>query len=73
MLKNTIKHYDKYSIINGFMNSELILNDYTVVNVDKCYSKYFGESIDGKEAYCTLTKCDKGTNKGNWVCFNDCK
>ena len=40
---------------------------------DKCYSKYFGESIDGKEAYCTLTKCDKGANKGNWVCYNDCK
>ena len=44
-----LKHYDKYSIINGFMNSELILNDYTVVNVDKCYSKYFVEGITKEE------------------------
>ena len=44
-----LKHYDKYSIVNGFMNSELILNDYTVVNVDKCYAKYFSESLTSEE------------------------
>ena len=44
-----VKHYDKYNIINGFMNSELILNDYTVVNVDKCYAKYFGDSITSND------------------------
>ena len=44
-----LKHYDKYNIVNGFMNSELILNDYTVVNVDKCYAKYFNESITSND------------------------
>ncbi len=44
-----LKHYDKYSIINGFMNSELILNDYTVVNVDKCYAKYFNENTSSED------------------------
>lgn len=44
-----LRHYDKSSIINGFMNSELILSDYTVVNVDKCYAKYFSESISNAE------------------------
>jgi hypothetical protein len=40
-----ITHYDMYSILNGFLNSELILNDYTIVNVDKCKSKYYREGI----------------------------
>lgn len=44
-----LKHYDKYSIVHGFMNSDLILNDYTVVNVDKCYAKYFAEGITSEE------------------------
>ena len=44
-----LKHYDKYSIVNGFMNSELILNDYTVVNVDKCYAKYFSDNVTSSE------------------------
>ena len=44
-----LKHYDKYSIVNGFMNSELILNDYSVVNVDKCYAKYFADNITSAE------------------------
>ena len=44
-----LTHFDKYSILNGFLNSELILNDYTVVNVGKCSSKFYDENTSIEE------------------------
>ena len=39
-----LNHYEQYSLLNGFISSNLILGDYTVVNVGKCYSKYLSEN-----------------------------
>ncbi len=44
-----ITNYDMYSILNAFLNSELLLNDYTIVNVDKCKSKYYREGITSEQ------------------------
>lgn len=47
-----LENYDVSVIVNRFMNGELLLNDYSVVNVSKCYSKFLGENCDvskGKE------------------------
>lgn len=48
----TLENFDASVIVNRFMNGELLLNDYSVVNVSKCYSKFLGDNCDiskGKE------------------------
>ncbi|MGN1338372.1 MAG: hypothetical protein ACI4WW_07860 [Candidatus Coprovivens sp.] len=41
-----LNNYDDASIINKFMAGELTLNDYSLVNINKCYSKFLGDNVD---------------------------
>ena len=41
-----LENYDDAVIVNKFMNGELILNEYTKVNVDKCFKKFLGENVN---------------------------
>lgn len=43
---NFLQNYDDAAIIFKFMNGDLILNDYSKVNVDKSYSKFLGDNVD---------------------------
>ena len=38
-----LKNYDTAAVINKFMNGELMLNDYSIVNVDKCLTRFLGD------------------------------
>lgn len=44
-----LKHYEEYNLLKGFMDSQLILADYTVVNVGKIYSKFLSENMSPSE------------------------
>ena len=47
-----LENFDIDVVINNFMNGDLLLNDYSIVNVSKCYSKFLGDNCDvskGKE------------------------
>lgn len=45
-----LENYDGSAIISKFMNGTLILNEYSKVNVDKCYSKFLGDNVKISEA-----------------------
>lgn len=40
-----LEEYDTAAIVSNFMNGKLTLNDYSKVNVDKCYAKFLGENV----------------------------
>ena len=44
-----LKHYEEYNLLKAFMDSKLILADYTVVNVGKIYSKFLNENTSPSE------------------------
>lgn len=44
-----LSNYDIAIIIKKFMDGELLLNDYSVVNVNRCYSKFLGDNCDVKK------------------------
>ena len=47
-----LENYEEAVIVNKFMNGELLLNDYNIINVTKCYAKFLGDNCDvakGKE------------------------
>lgn len=47
-----LENFDIDVIMNQFMNGDLLLNNYSIVNVSKCYSKFLGDNCDvakGKE------------------------
>lgn len=49
-----LENYEESAIINKFMNGQLMLNDYNIVNVNKSYSKFLGDNCDvtkGKEKH----------------------
>ncbi len=39
-----LENFDTAAVINKFMNGELMLNDYSVVNVDKCLTRFVGDN-----------------------------
>ncbi len=41
-----IEKYDEAILIQKFMNGELMLNDYNVVNISRCYAKFMGDNPD---------------------------
>ena len=41
-----IENYDEAILIKKFMNGELMLNDYNIVNISRCYAKFMGENPD---------------------------
>lgn len=41
-----LEHYEEDVLVNKFMEGKLVLNDYSVVNVNKCYSKFLGDNCD---------------------------
>lgn len=41
-----LQNYDDAAIVSKFMNGELILNDYSKINVDKSYSKFLGDNVE---------------------------
>lgn len=41
-----LEFYREESLVNKFMEGKLMLNDYTVVNVNKSYSKFLGDNCD---------------------------
>jgi hypothetical protein len=41
-----LENYDEKAIINKFMEGKLMLNDYSVISVNKCYSKFLGDNCD---------------------------
>ena len=45
-----LENYDGAAIIKKFMNGSLILNEYSRVNVDKCYTKFLGDNVKISQA-----------------------
>ncbi len=41
-----LENYEEAVVVHKFMEGELILNDYNLVNVQKCYSKFLGDNCD---------------------------
>lgn len=41
-----LENYDKAVLLTKFMNGDLMLNDYSKVNVDKCYARFLGDNVD---------------------------
>ena len=41
-----LENYDQCVLVNKFMNGELMLNDYSKLNVDKSYARFLGENVD---------------------------
>lgn len=41
-----LEKYDEAILIKKFMDGELMLNDYGIVNVSRCYAKFMGENPD---------------------------
>ncbi len=39
-----LENYDMAAVINKFMTGELMLNDYSIVNVDKCLTRFVGDN-----------------------------
>lgn len=51
---HNLENYEESAIINKFMEGQLMLNDYNIVNVNKSYSKFLGDNCDvnkGKEKH----------------------
>ena len=47
-----LEHYDESVIVTRFMEGDLLLNDYNIINLSRCYSKFLGDNADinkGKE------------------------
>ena len=45
-----LENFDHYVIVNRFMNGELLLNDYSKLNVEKSYSRFLGDKLEDKES-----------------------
>lgn len=41
-----LENYEESAIVNKFMEGSLMLNDYNVVSVNKCYSRFLGDNCD---------------------------
>ena len=41
-----LENYDESVLVTKFMDGEYLLNDYSLVNLSKCYSKFIGENVD---------------------------
>lgn len=47
-----LEHYEGNVLVDKFMEGELLLNDYSIVNVSRCYAKFLGDNCNvakGKE------------------------
>ncbi len=44
--KFELEHYDESVIVSQFMEGELLLNDYSLVNLSRCYAKFIGDNVD---------------------------
>lgn len=41
-----LENFDEPVVVNKFMEGELLLNNYSAVNISKCYSKFLGDNCD---------------------------
>ena len=41
-----LENYDESVVVGRFMNGSLMLNDYSVVNLTRCYAKFLGDNVD---------------------------
>ncbi len=45
-----LENYERDVIVSRFMDGKLLFNDYSVININKCYSKFLGENYDSNES-----------------------
>jgi len=41
-----LENYDESVLVTKFMDGEYLLNDYSIVNLSKCYSRFLGDNAD---------------------------
>ena len=41
-----LENYENSILVNKFMEGKLLFNDYSIINVSKCYSKFLGDNCD---------------------------